>query len=163
MATSEGDLLEMGWAPRKSRSTQRRFSKKVSDCLQKKFEIGQQTGRKEDPAQVADDMRRARNANGERMFTRTEWITKLQVQSFSSRLSARQRLTGQKEFTRDEVTDDLDEESEEEHASRQDENVMKFIMLSCLKLVSSTCTMCITFVRWSQKINFPPSKLRCLE
>ena len=43
---------------------------------------------------------------------------------FFSRLSARQRLTGQKEFTRDEVTDDLDEESEEaEHASRQDENV----------------------------------------
>ena len=65
LATSEGDLLEMGWAPRKSRSTQRRFSKKVSDYLQKKFEIGQQTGRKEDPAQVADDMRRARNANGD--------------------------------------------------------------------------------------------------
>ena len=65
LATSEGDLVEMGWAPRKSRSTQRRFSKKVSDYLQKKFEIGQQTGRKEDPAQVADDMRRARNANGD--------------------------------------------------------------------------------------------------
>ena len=41
----------------------------------------------------------------------------------ASRLSARQSLTGQKEFTRDEVTDDLDEESEEEQASRQDENV----------------------------------------
>ena len=65
LATSEGDLVEMGWAPRKSRSTQRRFSKKVSDYLQKKFEIGQQTGRKEGPAQVADDMRRARNANGD--------------------------------------------------------------------------------------------------
>jgi len=89
----------------------------LSDYLQKKFEIGQQTGRKEDPAQVADDMRRARNANGERMFTRTEWITKLQVQSIFSRLSARQRLTGQKEFTRDEDNNDLDEESEEEHAS----------------------------------------------
>ena len=74
---------ELAWAPRKSRSTQRRFSKKVSDYLQEKFEIGQQTGRKEDPAQVADDMWRARNAKGERMFTRTGWITKLQVQSFS--------------------------------------------------------------------------------
>ena len=65
LATREDDLLEMGWALRKSPSTQRRFSKKVSDYLQKKFEIGQQTGRKEDPAQVADDMRRARNANGD--------------------------------------------------------------------------------------------------
>ena len=72
LATSERDLLEMGWALRKSRSTQRRFSKKASDYLQKKFEIGQQTGRKEDPAQVADDMRKARNATGERTFTRTE-------------------------------------------------------------------------------------------
>ena len=89
----------------------------MSDYLQKKSEIGQQTGRKEDPAQVADDMWRARNANGERMFTRTEWITKLQVQGIFSRLSARQRLTGQKEFTRDEDNNDLDEESEEEHAS----------------------------------------------
>ena len=102
-------------------------SKKVRDYLQKKFEIGQQTGRKEDPAQVADDMRRARNAKGERMFTRTEWLTKLQVQGFFSRLSARQRLTGRKEFTPDEVTDDLDEETEEEHASRQDENAFNEI------------------------------------
>jgi len=83
LAISEGDLLEMGWTLHKSRSTQKRFSKKVSDYLQKKFEIGQQTGRKEDPAQVAGDMRRARNANVERMFTRTECLTKLQVQSFS--------------------------------------------------------------------------------
>ena len=61
------------------------------------------------------------------MFTRTEWLTKLQVQGFFSRLSARQRLTGRKEFTPDEVTDDLDEETEEEHASRQDENVFDVI------------------------------------
>ena len=123
LETSETDLLEMGWALHKSRSTQKRFSKKVRDYLQKKFEIGLQTARKEDPAQVADDMRRARNAKGERMFTRTEWLTKLLVLFFSSRLSARQRLKGRKEFTRDEVTDDLDEESEEKNGSRQDENV----------------------------------------
>ena len=83
LAISEGDLLEMGWTLHKSRRTQKRFSKKASHYLQKKFEIGQQTGRKEDPAQVVGDMRRARNANVERMFTRTECLTKLQVQSFS--------------------------------------------------------------------------------
>ena len=64
LATSEGQI-GMAWAPRKSRSTQRRFSKKVSDNLQKKFEIKQQTGRQEDPAQVADDIRRVKNANGD--------------------------------------------------------------------------------------------------
>ena len=116
LATSETDLLVMERALHKLRSTQKRFSKKVR-------EIGQQTGRKEDLAQVAEDIRRAKNANGERMFTRTEWLTKLLVLFFSSRLSARQRLKGRKEFTRDEVTDDLDEESEEKNGSRQDENV----------------------------------------
>ena len=84
---------------------------------------------------------------------------------FFSRLAARQRLTGQKEFTRDEVTDDLDEESEEEHASRQDENVFDEIHNAVLSEIGviHLGTMCITFVRWSQKINFPASKLRCLE
>ena len=66
----------------KLRSTQKRFSKKVRDYLQKKFEIGQQAGRKERLAQVADDNWRAKNANGERMFTRTERLTKLLVLFF---------------------------------------------------------------------------------
>ena len=116
LATSGTDLLVMGRALHKLQSTRKRFSKKVRDYLQKKSEIGQQTGRKEDLAQVADDIRRAKNANGKRIFTRTEWLTKLLV-LFLSR-------------------DFLPYST-------------KFMMLSCLKLVSSTrrCTVCITFVR----------------
>jgi len=75
---------------------------------------------------VGDDIRRAKNVNGERMFTRTEWLTKLLVLFFSSRLSDQakaERPESRKEFTREEVTDGLDEESEEENGSRQDENV----------------------------------------
>ena len=86
---------------------------------------------------MADDTRRARNANWEKecspkltKLTKLTQLTKLTYQTYQTsssgffwRLSARQRLIGQKEFTRDIVIDDLDEESEEDYASRQDENV----------------------------------------
>ena len=40
------------------------------------------------PAQLVADMRNAKNKSNERMFTRAEWMTKSQVQSFFSRLAA---------------------------------------------------------------------------
>ena len=40
-------------------------SPKVRDYLKKKFDIGQKTGKKEDPAQVAKDMRKASIPEGE--------------------------------------------------------------------------------------------------
>ena len=83
IATStEDSLLQMGWALHKSRSGKSCFSDKVREYLQKKFELGQETGRKEDPAQVASDMRKARNTDGTRMFSRAEWLSKIQIQGF---------------------------------------------------------------------------------
>ena len=59
IATStEGNLLQMGWALHKSRSGQTHFSDNVREYLQKKFDIGEETGRKEDPAQIASDIRK---------------------------------------------------------------------------------------------------------
>ena len=58
---------------------QTRFSQKVRAYLQKKFEIGLGRGRKEEPSQVANDTRKARNADVTRMFGRTEWLSKLQI------------------------------------------------------------------------------------
>ncbi|KAL9969407.1 hypothetical protein ACROYT_G021624 [Oculina patagonica] len=43
------------------------------------------------PSQVAVDMRNAKNEDNERMFTRTEWLTKNQIQRFFSRLTAKRR------------------------------------------------------------------------
>ena len=77
IATStEGNLLQMGWALHKSRSGQTRFSDNVCEYLQKKFDIGEETGRKEDPAQKASNMRKARNTDGTRTFSRAEWLSK---------------------------------------------------------------------------------------
>ena len=49
IATStEGNLLQMGWALHKPRSGHTRFSDNVREYLQKKFDIGKETGRKEE-------------------------------------------------------------------------------------------------------------------
>ena len=41
-----------------------------------KFNIGQDTGKKDDLAQVAKDMQTASTIDGQRMFDRTEWLSK---------------------------------------------------------------------------------------
>ncbi|RMX49004.1 hypothetical protein pdam_00023502 [Pocillopora damicornis] len=48
--TTEVNSLRMGWALQKPKGSQTRFSDKVRGYLQKKFDISQKTGRKEDPA-----------------------------------------------------------------------------------------------------------------
>ncbi|KAK3700601.1 hypothetical protein QZH41_010510 [Actinostola sp. cb2023] len=58
------DSRTMGWALHKNRGCGTRFSSKVREYLERKFEIGQATGRKEDPAQVAKDMRTACTTEG---------------------------------------------------------------------------------------------------
>ena len=73
-----------------------RFSQKVRQYLIQKFNIGQDTGKKEDPAQVAKDMRTASTMDGERMFDRTEWLSKCQIQGFFLRLSASIKQGSQK-------------------------------------------------------------------
>jgi len=71
-----------GWALQKPRGGSVRFSEKVKSFLKDRFHAGVQTGRKADPAQVVADMRKFRNSDGTRKFSRVEWLTKGQVQSF---------------------------------------------------------------------------------
>ena len=110
--------LPKGWALHKKCGSAR-FPEKVRRYLTQKFNIGQDTGRKEDPAQVAKDMRTASTIDGERMFDRTEWLSKCQIQGFLSRLSASikqghqmhiEPTEGEKEDTDAEELDDLVEE-----------------------------------------------------
>ena len=123
-ATEDG-LVKMGWALHKPRGGQTRFSDKVRVYLQKKFEIGLRGGRKEEPSQVANDMRKARNTDGTRMFGRTEWLSKLQIQGFFSRLSAKRKQSTLKEFSIDEEDDEIDDGAAEEYACQDDEQLEK--------------------------------------
>ena len=122
IATStEDNFLQMGWALHKSRSGQTRFSDNVREYLQKKFDIGRETGRKEDPAQVASDMRKARNTDGTRMFSRAEWLSKVQIQAFFSRISAKRKQSSSKESSRDNADDELDDSDAEEYTCEIDD------------------------------------------
>ena len=78
-------------------------------------------GRKEDPAQVANDMHNARNTDGTRMFGRMEWLSKLQIQRLFSRLSTKRKQSDGKETSSDDDEPDDNEELAEEYASLTDE------------------------------------------
>ncbi|RMX51156.1 hypothetical protein pdam_00015788 [Pocillopora damicornis] len=92
----------MGWGLHKPKGGQRRFSDKVRGYLQKKFDIGKKIGWKEDPAQVANDMRNARNTDGSLI-----------------------KQSDGKETSSDDDEPDDNEELAEEYASLTDEQMLE--------------------------------------
>ena len=57
-----------------------------------KFNLGETTGFKANPADVAKAMMTTRDDNGDRMFKSEEFLTTQQVSSFFSRLASKKRL-----------------------------------------------------------------------
>ena len=66
--------LSEGWALHKPKAGAVRFSEKVRQYLTSKFEIGEQSGRKED-LRHSEDMRKGKGENWGRLFSREEWLT----------------------------------------------------------------------------------------
>lgn len=79
-----------GWALKQTKKAGR-FSEAQKKYLDDKFNIGQQTGHKMDPGSVARDMRYAKTSEGTRLFTRDQFLTAQQVQSYFSRHAAKLR------------------------------------------------------------------------
>ena len=82
--------LARGWALKQSKKSGR-LSETQKKYLNEKFSIGQQTGHKVDPLSVAHDMRYAKNAAGNRLFTRDEFLSAQQIQSYFSRQAGKLR------------------------------------------------------------------------
>ena len=59
-----------------------RFNEKQQEYLTARFTIGQESGKKVDAENVATEMRRAKELNGERLFSVSEFLTTQQVASF---------------------------------------------------------------------------------
>ena len=87
---SSTSRLAEGWALRASKKAYR-FSEKQKEYLMAKFEIGQSTGRKVDANIAAQDMRRVRGSDGERLFQASEFLSPQQIASYFSRLAAKRR------------------------------------------------------------------------
>lgn len=87
-----GESAEMsqGWALHVTASSAR-FPAKVREYLISKFDEGEKTGHKADPAEVEADMRRRRHNDGQRIFAREEWLKSNQIKGFFSRLAASRR------------------------------------------------------------------------
>ena len=87
---SAGHLLSPGWALRSTKKSSR-FNFKQKNYLNEKFKIGEQTGHKTDPEDVARDMRHAKEEDGSRMFTPAEFLSPQQIKSYFSRAAAKLR------------------------------------------------------------------------
>ena len=73
-----------GWALTSTKKA-KPFSEKQRNFLEEKFMIGETTGRKLDPVTVAKQMRVARDADGQRLFSLEEVLSSTQIKSFFSR------------------------------------------------------------------------------
>ena len=93
-ATKESNdfaVAPMGWALKVTR-TPVRFSTKQKGYLTKRFELGEETGLKADPADVATDMKSTLDETGKRRFKNDELLRPQQIAGYFSRLAARKRL-----------------------------------------------------------------------
>jgi len=88
-------VLPQGWVLRSTKKAAR-FSAKQKAYLDKKFKIGEQTGFKADPEQVAQDMRHAKHEDRSRRFTVDEFLEPQQVKSYFSRMAAKFRQESHK-------------------------------------------------------------------
>ena len=84
---SSHDMLLKGWVLKSSASRRCRFTHKQKNYLTEKFQQGERSGRKSDPASVARSMMSAVDSQGKRMFSSVELLTVSQVAGFFSRLS----------------------------------------------------------------------------
>ena len=120
--TTASEPLNAGWALQKPRGSGIRFSESVKQYLQSYFDLGVRTGRKADPAQVSADMRNVKTTDGQREFSREEWLTKVQIKGFFSRLAAAQRKRTTVESSAGTYSaDEGDEELLEEELARLEE------------------------------------------
>ena len=77
----------MGWALKTTRS-RTQFTEEQRKFLTEQFLIGEECGKKADPQQVSQEMRRVRDEKAARIFSGKDILSPQQVAGFFSRLAA---------------------------------------------------------------------------
>ena len=90
-------LLDMGWAL-KSKAKVVRFNEKQKSYLESRFLHGEKLGKKESGEAVAKDMRKARDAKNERLFSMEEFLTPQQINLYFSHFGAKRRQLSESEI-----------------------------------------------------------------
>jgi len=78
---------EEGWALKKARRAVH-FTEKARNYLREVFLLGEDTGKKSNPTDVATRMKSLREDSGKKRFEKREWLTAEQISRYFSRLSA---------------------------------------------------------------------------
>ena len=141
-ATYQGDTTGKGWAL-KSPKKATRFNEAPKHYFEKKFNLGQETGNKLDPAIVARDMRYARNKDGTRQCKMSEFMTPQQIQSFFSMQSSKLRHR-QPEDDPESQTDDLAAAKEQQSYNSTCALVIREVQLSH-PIVFETYNLCTMY------------------
>ena len=97
---AETEVLPMSWALKKVRKV-KRFPIKIKQFLIEKFAEGEKSGEKCNPDDVASEMKRLRDSDGNRVFLISECLNSNQIASFFSRL-----VMSSKKFNKSEVEDE---------------------------------------------------------
>ena len=77
---------EEGWALKKVRNAVN-FSESVRNYLREVFLLGEETGHKANPGDVATCLKGLRDSSGKKRFQKDEWLTIAQISRYFSRLS----------------------------------------------------------------------------
>ena len=86
------DPLPKGWALKSSTSKRVRFTDKQRKFKADKFQQGESSGRKIDPASVARSMLTAGDSRENRIFSSQDFLTSSQIADFFSRLASKKAL-----------------------------------------------------------------------
>ena len=89
-SSHQGEEVKEGWALKQVKKPYR-FNQKKKTYLEQKFNIGQSTSSKIDPAFVAKEMFCSRRKDGGSLFIVSEFLTPQQVSSFFLRLALKVR------------------------------------------------------------------------
>ena len=79
--------MDLGWALRKTRKAVA-FFHRAKNYLADVFWTGEETGKKATASDMAPKMKSSRDDTGQKMFSKTDWLTEQQIARYFSRLSA---------------------------------------------------------------------------
>ena len=122
----------MGWALKSSHVKRTRFTEKQRDYLSSKFRIGESTDQKSDAASISKSMMTARDSDGNRLFSSSEFLISQQVSSFFSRLSSKRKLED----------DEMTETDFEENQNVENEKAFDKLRSEVLQEVALTHPIC---------------------
>ena len=80
--------MDLGWALQKTRKAVAFFHRAKNYLLSVSFRTGEETGKKATASDVAPKMKSSRDDTGQKMFSKTDWLTEQQIARYFNRLSA---------------------------------------------------------------------------